>query len=111
MSQLQGLSLPGAAILTLLAGALFGLLWGLIIVSFASTFGATLAFLASRFLFKEQVQSRFGDRLTAINQGIEKEGKFYLFTCGSSLSFLFSSLTLLWVLHPCRYCSSFGSAS
>ena len=75
-----GLSLPGAVILTLAGGAIFGLLWGTIIVSFASTIGATLAFLAARFLFRDSVMNRFGDRLTAINQGIAKEGAFYLFT-------------------------------
>jgi pyruvate/2-oxoglutarate dehydrogenase complex dihydrolipoamide dehydrogenase (E3) component/uncharacterized membrane protein YdjX (TVP38/TMEM64 family) len=75
-----GLSLPGAAIMTLAGGAVFGLLAGTIIVSFASSVGATLAFLASRFLFRESIQRRFGDKLQAINRGIEKEGAFYLFT-------------------------------
>lgn len=75
-----GLSLPGAVILTLAGGAIFGLLWGTVIVSFASTIGATLAFLAARFLFRDSVMNRFGDRLTTINQGIAKEGAFYLFT-------------------------------
>ncbi len=75
-----GLSLPGAVILTLAGGAIFGLLWGTIIVSFASTIGATLAFLAARFLFRDSVMNRFGDRLTTINQGIAKEGAFYLFS-------------------------------
>ncbi|WP_288108796.1 VTT domain-containing protein [Limnobacter sp.] len=74
------LSLPGAAIMTLVGGALFGLLEGFLLVSFASSLGATLAFLASRFLLKDWVQSRFGERLKAINQGVEKEGGFYLFT-------------------------------
>jgi uncharacterized membrane protein YdjX (TVP38/TMEM64 family) len=73
-------SFPGAAILTLAAGALFGLVIGTIIVSFASTIGATLAFLASRHLFRDAVQSRFGDRLGAFNAGIEKDGAFYLFS-------------------------------
>ena len=75
-----GLSLPGAAILTLAGGAIFGLLWGTVIVSFASTIGATLAFLAARFLFRDDVMSRFGNHLTTINQGIAKDGAFYLFT-------------------------------
>lgn len=74
------LSIPGAAILTLAAGALFGLLWGTVIVSFASTIGATLAFLVSRFILRDSVQAKFGDRLDALNKGIEKEGGFYLFT-------------------------------
>ncbi|WP_432745204.1 FAD-dependent oxidoreductase [Methylobacter sp. G7] len=75
-----GLSLPGAAILTLAGGAVFGLLWGTVIVSFASTIGATLAFLAARFLFRDGVKSRFGDRLKAIDAGVAKEGALYLFT-------------------------------
>ena len=75
-----GLSLPGAAILTLAGGAVFGLLWGTVIVSFASSIGATLAFLAARFLFRDSVENRFGDRLATINQGMEKDGAFYLFT-------------------------------
>ena len=75
-----GLSLPGAAILTLAGGAVFGLLWGTAIVSFASSMGATLAFLAARFLFRDSVENRFGDRLATINQGMEKDGAFYLFT-------------------------------
>lgn len=74
-----GLSLPGAAILTLVAGAIFGVFWGTIIVSLASTLGATLAFLLSRFLLRDWVQKKFGNRLGAINAGIEKDGSFYLF--------------------------------
>ena len=72
------LSLPGATILTLAGAAVFGLLWGTIIVSFASTIGATLAFLAARFLFRDSVESKFGDRLNAINEGITHDGTFYL---------------------------------
>jgi len=75
-----GLSLPGATIMTLVGGALFGLSTGLLIISFASTIGATLAFLCSRFLFRETIQSRFGKQLQSINNGIEQEGAFYLFT-------------------------------
>ena len=74
-----GLSLPGAAIMSLAAGALFGLLWGTVIVSFASSIGATLAFLVSRYLLHDWVQRRFGRRLQAVNRGIEREGAFYLF--------------------------------
>ena len=73
-------SLPGAAILTLFAGALFGVVMGTIIVSFASTTGATLAFLVSRFILRDIVQAKFGDKLKVINEGIEREGMFYLFT-------------------------------
>ena len=75
-----GLSLPGAAILTLAGGAIFGLLWGILIVSFASSIGATLAFLAARFLFRDTVKARFGERLQAIDVGMAKEGALYLFT-------------------------------
>jgi pyruvate/2-oxoglutarate dehydrogenase complex dihydrolipoamide dehydrogenase (E3) component/uncharacterized membrane protein YdjX (TVP38/TMEM64 family) len=74
------LSLPGAAILTLAGGALFGLVLGTVIVSFASSLGATLAFLASRYLLRDSVQSRFANRLSDINRGIEKDGAFYLVT-------------------------------
>ncbi len=74
------LSLPGAALLTLLGGALFGLLVGTILVSFASTIGATLAFLVSRLLLRDWVQNKFGGFLKTINEGIEKDGAFYLFT-------------------------------
>lgn len=74
------LSLPGAAIITLAGGAIFGLLWGTVIVSFASTIGATLAFLVSRFILRSTVESRFGQRLAEINRGVEKDGAFYLFT-------------------------------
>ena len=75
-----GLSLPGAALMTLVAGAIFGLLWGTVIVSFASTIGATFAFLASRFLLRDWVQRRFGYALRAVNEGVAREGAFYLFT-------------------------------
>ncbi|MCM5679642.1 FAD-dependent oxidoreductase [Schlegelella sp. S2-27] len=74
------LSLPGAAIMTLAGGAVFGLLAGTVIVSFASTLGATLALLASRYLLRDVVQRRFGPRLAQIDRGIEREGAFYLFT-------------------------------
>ncbi|HMN94684.1 MAG TPA: FAD-dependent oxidoreductase [Hydrogenophaga sp.] len=74
------LSVPGAAIITLAGGAIFGLLWGTVIVSFASTLGATLAFLVSRFILRSTVENRFGQRLAEINRGVEKDGAFYLFT-------------------------------
>lgn len=73
-------SLPGAAIMTLIAGAVFGFSWGLLLVSFASSIGATLAFLISRSLLGDWVQSKFGDHLQTVNDGLEKEGGFYLFT-------------------------------
>ena len=74
------LSLPGATVLTLAGGALFGLAAGTVIISFASTIGATLACLVARFVLRDWVQKRFGDKLAAINRGIEREGAFYLFT-------------------------------
>ena len=74
------LSLPGAAIMTLAAGALFGLLWGTILVSFASTIGATLAFLLSRFLFHDYIQKQFHRQMQSVNEGVRREGAFYLFT-------------------------------
>ncbi len=75
------LSLPGAAtVMTLLGGALFGFAWGLVLVSFASSIGATLAFLASRFLFRDAVRARFGERLAALDEGVRRDGAFYLFT-------------------------------
>lgn len=74
------LSLPGAAIMTLAGGALFGLLRGTFIVSFASAIGATLACFVSRFVLRDWVQGKFGDRLKTVNDGIEREGPFYLFT-------------------------------
>ncbi len=96
------LSLPGAAVMTLVAGALFGVLWGTVIVSFASSIGATLAFLASRYLLKDTVQNRFGDRLKAINKGIEKDGAFYLFTLRLVPVFPFFLINLLMGLSPIK---------
>ncbi|MEC4749976.1 TVP38/TMEM64 family protein [Methylomicrobium sp. Wu6] len=75
-----GLSLPGATVLTLAGGALFGLWWGTLIVSFASSIGATLAFLAARFLFRDTIKANFGDRLAAIDAGVTKDGAYYLFS-------------------------------
>jgi pyruvate/2-oxoglutarate dehydrogenase complex dihydrolipoamide dehydrogenase (E3) component/uncharacterized membrane protein YdjX (TVP38/TMEM64 family) len=96
------LSLPGATVMTLAAGALFGLLWGTAIVSFASSIGATLAFLASRYLFRDGVQRRFGDRLKAINDGIAKEGALYLLTLRLVPLFPFFLVNLLMGLTPIR---------
>ncbi|MDY7097149.1 MAG: FAD-dependent oxidoreductase [Pseudomonadota bacterium] len=73
-------SFPGAAVLTLAAGGLFGLVAGTIIVSFASTIGATLAFLSSRFVLRDTIEAKFADRLKTINDGLERDGPFYLFT-------------------------------
>ncbi len=75
-----GMSLPGAAALTLMYGWYFGFAEGLLLVSFASTLGATVAFLLSRYLFREAIMSRFGSRLEKFNESLEQEGAFYLFT-------------------------------
>ena len=75
---MTGLSLPGATILTLAGGMVFGLLWGTLLVSFASTFGATLAFLIARYLLRDWVEARFGKRMAAINEGLKRDGAFYL---------------------------------
>ena len=77
---ITGLSLPGAAILTLVIGWFFGFWQALLMVSFASTAGATLAFLISRFGLRDTIQSKFGDRLASFNEALEREGAFYLFT-------------------------------
>lgn len=92
---LTGLSIPGAAIMSLVAGALFGLLLGTAIVSFASTIGATLAFLSSRYLLRDWVQSKFGQRLRAIDDGLAKDGAFYLFTLRLIPVFPFFVINLL----------------
>ena len=97
-----GLSLPGAAVMTLAGGAIFGLLWGTVIVSFASTIGATLAFLASRFLLRDWVQKRFGDKLKPINEGVAKEGAFYLFALRLVPAFPFVAINLVMGLTPIR---------
>ena len=90
-----GLSIPGAAIITLVAGALFGVVLGTIIVSFASTMGATLAFLSSRYLLRDWVQGKFGERLRAVDDGLEKDGAFYLFTLRLIPVFPFFVINLL----------------
>ena len=97
-----GLSLPGAAVMTLVGGAIFGLFWGTVIISFASSIGATLAFLASRLLFQDSVQRRFGDKLRAVNDGIAKEGGFYLFALRLVPIFPFFAINLIMGLTPIR---------
>jgi len=97
-----GLSLPGAAIMTLAGGAIFGVLKGTLLVSFASTIGATLAFLASRYLFRGPLQQRFATRLQVINHGIEKDGAFYLFTLRLVPAFPFFIVNLVMGLTPIK---------
>lgn len=99
---LTALSVPGAAILTLAAGAIFGVGIGTLIVSFASTLGATLAFLGSRYLFRDVVQTRFGARLRAVNAGIERDGAFYLFSLRLVPVFPFFAVNLAMGLTPVR---------
>jgi len=89
------LSLPGAAVLTLAGGGLFGLVVGTVVVSFASTIGATLACLVSRFLLRDWVQNKFGDKLKTINNGIKEEGAFYLFSLRLVPIFPFFVINLL----------------
>ncbi|BDD88232.1 FAD-dependent oxidoreductase [Desulfofustis limnaeus] len=96
------LSLPGAAIMTLVAGALFGLWWGTLIVSFASSLGATLAFLAARYVFRDAVWQRFGDRLKPIDDGMQRDGAFYLFTLRLVPLFPFFLINLLMGLTSIR---------
>jgi len=88
-------SLPGAAIMTLAAGAMFGLWWGLLLVSFASTIGATLAMLVARFVLRDQVSRRFERQLNGINKGVEREGAFYLFTLRLVPLFPFFAINLI----------------
>jgi pyruvate/2-oxoglutarate dehydrogenase complex dihydrolipoamide dehydrogenase (E3) component/uncharacterized membrane protein YdjX (TVP38/TMEM64 family) len=99
---ITGLSLPGAAVMTLLGGAVFGLLWGTLLVSFASTLGATLAFLASRFVLRDWVQERFGERLRAVNEGVAREGPFYLFALRLVPVIPFFAINLAMGLTPIR---------
>ena len=96
------LSLPGAAIMTLAAGAIFGLGWGTLIVSFASAIGATLALLVSRYILRDSVQSKFGARLADLDKGIEREGAFYLFTLRLVPIFPFFIINLLMGLTKMR---------
>ena len=91
------LSIPGAAIMTLIAGAVFGLVTGLILVSFASTIGATLAFLSARLLLRDWVQEKFGRQLKRVNDGVEKDGAFFLFSLRLIPVIPFLSSTSRWV--------------
>ena len=96
------LSLPGATIMTLAAGAVFGLPVGLVLVSFASTIGATLACLLARYLFRDAVQNRFGKHLGRVNEGMEKDGAFYLFALRLVPAFPFVVVNLVMALTPIR---------
>lgn len=102
------LSLPGAVIMTLAAGAVFGLFWGTVIASFASTLGATLAFWSARYLLRDWVQARFGDRLKPINDGMARDGAFYLFTLRLVPVFPFFLINLVMGLMPIRSLTFYG---
>jgi len=92
---ITALSLPGALIMTLAGGAVFGLVWGTVLVSFASTLGATLAMLVARYILRDSIEARFGRRLTEVNKGITREGPFYLFTLRLIPAIPFFALNLL----------------
>ncbi|WP_368216184.1 FAD-dependent oxidoreductase [Aeromonas sp. R2-3] len=96
------LSLPGASLLTLGGSAVFGVAWGLLLVSFASTLGATLAFLSARFLLRDWVTARFGDKLATFQSGMAKEGAFYLLSLRLIPIFPFFLVNLLMGLTPIR---------
>lgn len=95
-------SIPGALMMTLLGGALFGVLWGTVIVSFASSIGATLAFLIARTILHDWVQNRYGEKLEPINRGIRKDGGFYLFTIRMVPLFPYFLVNLLMSLTPIK---------
>ncbi|MEO1926917.1 MAG: TVP38/TMEM64 family protein [Gammaproteobacteria bacterium] len=99
---ITGISLPGAGILTLAAGAIFGIVWGTILVSFGSMFGATMAFLIARYLFHDYVQTKFKKYLEPINHGIRKEGDLYLFTIRFVPIFPFFIINNLMALTPIK---------
>jgi uncharacterized membrane protein YdjX (TVP38/TMEM64 family) len=96
------LSLPGAAIMTLAGGAVLGLAVGTITISFASSIGATLAFLVARYLLHDIIQQRYGERLAVINRGMEADGPFYLFTLRLIPVFPFFIINLLMGITPIR---------
>jgi pyruvate/2-oxoglutarate dehydrogenase complex dihydrolipoamide dehydrogenase (E3) component/uncharacterized membrane protein YdjX (TVP38/TMEM64 family) len=102
------LSLPGAALLTLLGGALFGLLVGTILVSFASSIGATLAFLVSRLLLRDWVQGKFGSYLKSFNEGVKRDGGFYLFTLRLIPAVPFFVINLVMGLTPMKAITFYG---
>ena len=97
-----GLSLPGAGVMTLIAGAIFDLAVGVVLVSFASTIGASIAFVLSRYLFRDLVQRRFESALRPINQGVEREGAFYLFALRLVPAVPFFAINVSMALTPIR---------
>jgi pyruvate/2-oxoglutarate dehydrogenase complex dihydrolipoamide dehydrogenase (E3) component/uncharacterized membrane protein YdjX (TVP38/TMEM64 family) len=107
---LTSLSVPGAAVMTIAAGALFGLFWGTLIVSFASSIGATVAFLVARFLLRDSVQRRFGRRLKTIDEGIKRECALYLFTLRLVPVFPFFVINVLMGLTAIRVATFYGAS-
>ncbi len=99
---ITGVSLPGAGIMTLAGGAIFGVVWGTVIVSFGSVFGATIAFLIARYLFHDYVQEHFGKYLGPINRGVKKDGDLYLFTIRFVPVFPFFIVNTLMALTPIK---------
>lgn len=99
---ITGVSLPGAGIMTLAGGAIFGVVWGTVLVSFGSVFGATIAFLIARYLFHDYVQEHFAKYLGPINRGIKKEGDLYLFTIRVVPIFPFFIVNNLMALTPIK---------
>ncbi|TNF27923.1 MAG: TVP38/TMEM64 family protein [Deltaproteobacteria bacterium] len=99
---ITALSIPGATIMTLAGAGIFGFWTSLIIISFASTIGATLSFLGSRYLFRDWVQNKFGEKLQKVNEGMEREGAFYLFSMRLIPIFPFFMINLLMGLTPIK---------
>lgn len=99
---ITGLSLPLASAITLLGGMILGLLWGTLIVTLAAGFGATLSFLAARYLFRDTVQRRFAPQLAAINRGVDRDGAYYLFMLRLIPLFPFFVINLVLGLTPMR---------
>ncbi|MDH5737046.1 MAG: TVP38/TMEM64 family protein, partial [Gammaproteobacteria bacterium] len=96
------LSIPGALILTLAAGLLFGFWWGVLLVSFASTIGATLAMLVARYLLRSMVERKFRSQLLRVNKGVEANGRYYLFTLRLIPVFPFFAVNLIMALTRMR---------
>lgn len=96
------LALPAATVITLAGGALFGLGTGVVVVSFASSIGAAVAFVVARYLLRDWVQARFGEKLAGINRGVEREGAFYLFTLRLIPLFPFFVVNTVMALTPMR---------
>lgn len=99
---ITGVSLPGASIMTLIGGAIFGVGWGTLLVSFGSVLGATMAFLVVRYLFHDFIQNRYSKQLEPINNGIKKEGGFYLFSIRLVPAFPFFIINALMALTPIK---------